>query len=202
MTKWWWKADYFEACNCAHGCSCNLTMLPTDGTCKAIDAWQIREGAADSVRLDGLGIALILHWPNPIHKGNGRAIVYVDERADLKQREALGTIGMGKAGPGGPFEVFAGTYAEPAQVVFGPFHYERSGRRSQVTLGKLAHADIGPILSDMDGSEADAHLVLPGGFIWKDGVLANTNSCEVDAHGLKFKFANTSGILSEVAYNV
>jgi hypothetical protein len=202
MSKWWWKADYFETCNCAHGCPCNLTMLPTDGTCKAVDAWQIREGAADGVRLDGLGIALILNWPNPIHKGNGRAIVYVDERANEKQREALGKIGAGKAGPGGPFEIFAGTYAEAPQVVYGPFQYERNGRRSRLALGKLAHADIGPIRSDMDQSEADAHMVLPGGFIWKDGVIANTDSCEVDAPGIKFRFANTNGILSEVTYNV
>ena len=48
MSKWWWKADYIETCNCAHGCSCNLTMIPTDGTCQAIDAWKIREGAFDT----------------------------------------------------------------------------------------------------------------------------------------------------------
>jgi hypothetical protein len=45
-------------------------------------------------------------------------------------------------------------------------------------------------------------MVLPGGFIWKDGVIANTDSCEVDAPGIKFRFANTNGILSEVTYNV
>ncbi len=69
MSKWWWKADYIESCNCAHGCSCNLTMIPTDGTCQAIDAWKIREGAFDTTQLDGLGLALILRWPNPIHRG-------------------------------------------------------------------------------------------------------------------------------------
>ena len=21
MSKWWWKADYIETCNCTHGCS-------------------------------------------------------------------------------------------------------------------------------------------------------------------------------------
>jgi len=44
MSKWWWKADYIETCNCAHGCSCNLTMIPTDGTCQGIEAWKIRGG--------------------------------------------------------------------------------------------------------------------------------------------------------------
>jgi hypothetical protein len=69
MSKWWWKADYIETCNCTHGCSCNLTMLPTDGTCQGLNCWQIREGAYNGTRLDGLGIALINRWPNPIHRG-------------------------------------------------------------------------------------------------------------------------------------
>jgi hypothetical protein len=56
---------------------CNLTMIPTDGTCEAIDTWKIREGTFDSTRLDGLCIALILRWPNPIHRGNGRCVVFI-----------------------------------------------------------------------------------------------------------------------------
>ena len=61
MADWWLKADHLETCNCAHGCPCNLTMVPTDGTCHAIDVWHIKEGTYKDVRLDGLIIALILH---------------------------------------------------------------------------------------------------------------------------------------------
>ena len=66
-----------------------------------------------------LCIALILRWPNPIHRGNGRCVVFIDDRADDAQRKSLSEIGTGKAGPGGPFEIFATTYAEPAAVRFG-----------------------------------------------------------------------------------
>ncbi len=54
MKKWWWKAEYIETCNCAHACSCNLTMIPTDNTCQAIDAWKIKEGASNGTSLQGL----------------------------------------------------------------------------------------------------------------------------------------------------
>lgn len=202
MPKWWWKSDYLETCNCAHGCPCNLTMLPTDGTCQAIDAWKIREGMFDGTRLDGLGLALILHWPNPIHRGNGRCIVFIDESADEVQRRALGAIGTGAAGPGGPFEIFATTFAEPARVEVGSFRFEREGRRGSLELGRLARATLGPVRSDMDQSEADAHMILPQGFIWKDGLIVNTDSCEVDAPGLAFHHSGTSGFFSEVDYNV
>ncbi len=53
MSKWWWRADYVETCNCAHGCPCNFTMIPTHGGCHGIDAFHIREGECDGVRLDG-----------------------------------------------------------------------------------------------------------------------------------------------------
>ena len=180
--RWyWWKADYIETCNCAHGCSCNLTMIPTDGTCQAIDAWKIREGAFDTTRLDGLGIAIIVRWPNPIHRGNGRCVVFIDERADEAQRKSLSEIGIGKAGQGGPFEVFATTYTEPATVRFGHFRFERDGRRGALELGDAARVRIGPVVSDMDKSEADAHMVLPGGLIWRDGIqlpkLPSTKGC-------------------------
>jgi hypothetical protein len=202
MSKWWWKADYIETCNCTHGCSCNLTMLPTDGTCQGLNCWQIREGAYNGTRLDGLGIALINRWPNPIHRGNGRGVVFIDERADDAQREALSEIGSGKAGLGGPFELFATTMSEPATVRFGRFRFEREGRHGLVELGDVARVRLGPIKSDMDQSEADVHMVLPGGFIWRDGRMLNTDQCEVTFPGLQFHHANSSAFFSEVEYNV
>ena len=202
MADWWWKADYFETCNCAYGCPCNMTMIPTDGTCQAIDAWRIKEGAFDNVRLDGLVIALLVRWPNPIHKGNGKAVVYIDERADQQQREALAKIGTGQAGAGGPFEIFSTTYSQPAKVVYGPVQVERRGKRATLRLGNAASADFEPIISDMDQSEADVHMVLPKGFIWKDGELVNTKVCEVNVEGLKFRHENSNAFFSEVEYNV
>jgi hypothetical protein len=202
MANWWWRADYAESCNCAHGCPCNVTQLPTDGTCQAVVAWKVREGAFGSTRLDGLALGLIVRWPNAIHRGNGRAVVFVDERADTAQRDALSRIGTGAAGDGGPFAIFAGTYAEPATVVVGPLRFERDGRRASLRFGELASAEIGPVRGDMDGSEADVHLVMPSGFVFRDALIANTNQCETKATGLSFRHRNSSAFLSEVAYNV
>jgi hypothetical protein len=176
-------------------------MIPTDNTCQAIDAWRIKEGKCDDTSLDGLGLALILRWPNPIHRGNGRAVVFIDERADERQRAALSEIGTGKAGAGGPFEIFATTYAEPPAVRYGGFQFERQGRHGTLTLGDIASAQIGPILSDMNNAEADAHMVLPSGFIFKDGVILNTDSCRVNAPGLQFSHTNSSAFFSDVEYN-
>jgi hypothetical protein len=60
MSRCWWKADYFETENCVYGCHCNLNMISTDGFCKAIDGWHIRESVFGDARLDGLNIALMV----------------------------------------------------------------------------------------------------------------------------------------------
>jgi hypothetical protein len=202
MAQWWWKSDYFETCNCNYGCPCNLTMLPTDGTCQAINAWRIREGAAGGVRLDGLCVGLFSRWPNPIHKGNGTGILFVDERASPAQRDALASIGTGQSGPGGPFEIFNSTYTQRASVMYGPIQMQGSGDGSKLRFGTVAHVVFGPINSDMDGKPANAHLVLPDGFIFKDAQILNSKLCEVKAGALDFRHANTNGFVSDVAYNV
>jgi hypothetical protein len=202
MAHWWWKADYFETCNCEYGCPCNTTSIPTDGTCQAINAWQIREGAYDDVRLDGVTVALISRWPNPIHEGNGRGVAFVDDRADDAQREALGKICRGEAGPGGPFEVFNSTYVEPAGVVSGPIEISRDGKRGSLRLGNAARAEWEPVRSRMDGSEADVYLTIPGGFIFTNGEIVSSKLCEVDVGGLTFQHENSSGFFDRVEYNV
>jgi len=199
---WWWRADYIESCNCAHGCPCNTSMIPTHGGCQAATAWRIREGACGEVRLDGTTIGLLIHWPGPIHRGNGHAIVFIDENASPTQREALARIGAGKAGEGGPFAIFATTLAEPARVVYGPLRFELDGRRARLRFGELAEVQVGPILNDMDGSEADAHLVLPHGFIFRDAELLNSVRCQVHAAGLSFSHEGSHALFSDVAYNV
>ena len=202
MSQWWLKADYFESCNCAHGCPCNLTSMPTDGTCTTVSAWSIREGAMGEVRLDGLILGFCVAWPNPIHEGNGRCVVYVDDRADDAQREALGRIGSGLAGPGGPFEIFASTYSEPARVVVGPITLRHEGHNAEIQFGDLARARIAPIKSEMDGSEASARMVLPKGFIWGEAEIVNTEMLECSGEGFDFHAQDSSGFLAQVEYNV
>jgi hypothetical protein len=177
-------------------------MLPSDGTCRAITAWSIREGAFGDVRLDGLHLGMIISWPGAIHHGGGHAIVCVDERGDARQRDALARIGRGEAGEGGPFAIFAGTFAEPARVAFVPFVFEHDEWTGRLRLGDLAEAEIGPLRSDMDGSHADAHIVLPSGFIFRDARMRNAIRCEARALGPAFSHEGSNAFFSDVAYNV
>jgi hypothetical protein len=201
MSKWWWKADYVETCNCAHGCPCNFTMIPTHGGCHGLDAFHVIEGECDGVHLDGCDFALAFNWPGPIHHGHGRAFVYIGDRASPAQRAALEKIVTGEAGPGGPFEIFRGTFDERPAVVVGPMSFSIEGRRAEVRIGDHGAVKVGPVISDMDGSEANARIVMPEGFIFKDGAIVNVDDGRVSGEGLDLTFRNSSAFIAEVAYN-
>ena len=53
----------------------------------------------------------------------------------------------------------------------------------------------------MDGSEANARLVMPDGFIFKDGTIVNVDEGQVHGAGLDFTYSNSSAFIAEVAYN-
>jgi hypothetical protein len=200
MSRWWLKADYIETCNCAHGCPCNLTQIPTYGGCNAVVGYRITEGACDGVDIGGLNLGYVASWPGAIHHGNGHAVVVVDERATAEQRMALESIASGAAGPGGPFEIFAGTMIETETFV-GKVEFELEGKRGRVKFADVADATVGPIIGEM-GDEASARMVLAQGFIWQDAELVNTQSGRAKSKHVDFTLADSNAFLSQVAYNV
>ena len=48
--------------------------------------------------------------PKAIHEGNGTAQLFVTNKADQEQRQALTNIVSGQAKGDGPFALFAGTF--------------------------------------------------------------------------------------------
>lgn len=199
--NWWFKGLMLETCNCAHACSCNLTMLPTDGTCRAVVGFKVKEGRYGDTKLDGVEFVYCAAWPGPIHRGNGKGRVIVSDKATPAQREAIAAIATGQAGDGGPFAIFASTFPEPAKVLSGPVSIESGVRRGSINAGRYGHAKIGPVISDMDGSEADVHMVIPNGFAWRDAVIVNTDEAKLNADGLSYSYKNSSAFIADFAYN-
>ena len=70
--------------------------MPTHGFCEAAAAWKIHEGHFGDVRLDGLDCAFFIHFPGPVHEGNGTIQLVVEEKADPRQRDALVKIMSGE----------------------------------------------------------------------------------------------------------
>ena len=104
--KWKLTGDLVDTCSCDPGCPCLFYSDPTLGHCDTFFAFHTRKGNYGNVKLDGLNALMVGMTPGNFWKGNWKAALYLDERADAKQREALEKIFTGKVG-GAP-KVMAG----------------------------------------------------------------------------------------------
>jgi hypothetical protein len=101
---WSLRGEYFENCNCTVACPCifstaaPFTSSPTEGACEVAFAFHLDEGTFGDVSLAGLNVGMIARTPGPMIEGNWTVALYVDERADQRQQEALQAIFAGAAG--------------------------------------------------------------------------------------------------------
>ena len=97
-SSWRLTGTAMEACRCAVTCPCNFGSDPTEVPCGAIIAWQIADGQYGDTQLQDLNLVAYLEIPGNAFQGGWTMGVYLDERADPKQAEALGAIFSGQAG--------------------------------------------------------------------------------------------------------
>lgn len=162
---WHWLADYLQFCNCDYGCPCNFDAPPTMGYCEGMGTWHIRVGNLDDLKLDGLNCGFAARWPKAIHLGNGTVALYIDERANTAQRDALLKIMSGQAG-GAPFAILAATFSKILDPVFVPIAVNVAGENSTVKTGSVARGAMEPIINPVTKEPHFASLDLPTGFIF------------------------------------
>jgi hypothetical protein len=97
---WHIVGDWFDNCSCAVACPCTFAQIPDNGFCESVLFWHIREGHYGEVRLDDLSFVRVGRWEGDLWggKGKGAAGLYIDERADDRQTEAIPLIIGGRAG--------------------------------------------------------------------------------------------------------
>jgi hypothetical protein len=102
--RWELTGELFENCTCELLCRCLISSgpflsgRPTNGFCEVAAAFHVDQGRYGDVALDGLNVVTILRSPGPIADGNLSIAVYLHERPDERQREALQMIFAGAAG--------------------------------------------------------------------------------------------------------
>ena len=124
VPKWSLNGDWFDTCNCAIPCPCTFAQPPTSGTCEGILAWHIRDGSYGDVPLGGLNVMALGTFKGNLWESGTKAAMgmFIDERADERQREALQMIFSGRAGgwPG----VFANSIGEIRGLEFARIDFE------------------------------------------------------------------------------
>ena len=119
--------SYFEACNCDAICPCRVVgdkpgRRSTHGICQFALSWQIESGQADGVTLDGLGVVLAGWYDEEEPSSPWSVNLYVDERSDDQQYDALADIFLGR---------IAGGTMQNYGAAIGTVHHVR---RAQIEL--------------------------------------------------------------------
>jgi hypothetical protein len=145
-----WKlaGEYFENCSCDILCPCITSSLqgPADyERCQVPLICKISEGSFDDVSLDGLAFIMVVDSPQVMADGGWRVALYLDERADERQQQALQTILSGEQG--GPPEMLAPLIGEMLGLKLVPIHYESDGKRYRVEVPGIMEFEVEGITS-------------------------------------------------------
>jgi len=125
VPEWHVTGDWFDVCSCSVPCPCEFAQPPTNNHCEGVLVWHIREGHYGDVQLDGLNVLALGAFDDNIWAGAKAAMaIFLDERADERQRQALQSIFGGQVGgwPAG----FAELIGDLRGVEFAPIRVEVS----------------------------------------------------------------------------
>ncbi len=191
-----WKiaGSYFEACNCDLACPCVFLSPPTSGDCTVLLAWHIDQGCFGEVDLDGLNAVLAAHSPGHMLEGKWKVALYVDERANQSQQDALTQIFSGQAGA-----ALAPLIGEVLGVKAALIEYRSEGKRRSLHLGDVADAEI----EGLPGQDGGDVTVASAPFAAVPGVplvVAKSKQMRFSDYGLKWEVSNKNGYFSRFAY--
>jgi hypothetical protein len=198
--QWEIQGREFANCNCSYGCPCQFNAPPTRGFCEAAAGVQIDKGSYGRVTLDGLRAACLYAWPGPVHEGNGKMQLIVEDRATPEQREALLKImtGQDTAEMATMWWVYAAmcpTKLEPL-IKKIEFDVDVDARRARLVVPGVIESSGEPIRNPITGAEHRARIDLPHGFEFR---LAEIGSGRTKTTGgITLDFNNSYGQFARI----
>lgn len=195
--SWKISGSYFETCNCDAACPCIFLSPPTSGDCTVLLAWHIDQGRFGQINLDGLNAVLAAYSPGHMMEGRWKVALYVDDRADQSQQDALTQIFSGQAG--GHLAGLAPLIGEVLGVKTASIEYRSEGKRRSLRLGDAAEAEI----EGLPGQDGGDVTVASAPFVAVPGVplvVAKSTKMRFSDYGLKSEVSNKNGYFSPFAY--
>jgi hypothetical protein len=196
-TNWSLTGTYFESCNCDTACPCVFLSEPTEDECTVLVGWHIDEGSEGDVSLNDLNVALALTSPGHMAKVPWTVALYLDERADGKQSDALTRIFTGQEG--GHPERLASHIGNVLGISSVAIDFAADGRRRSLRIGDVGSVEIEAI--DGQGGEPvtiDGHpLCIAPGY---PATAARSSKLEYHDHGLDWELSEKNGFFSPFAY--
>ncbi len=190
-TTWVLKGAGHAYCNCDYGCPCQFNGRPSsvDGSCRAVQFIQIDEGRYGATNLDGLRFGWLISWPGAVHEGNGVMQLFIGDRADEEQREALQRIAYNEDTDEilTSFSIYHSLCTTVHEPIFAPIEleFDAEARTAHVEVPGIVVADAEPVRNPVTGAPHRAQIVLPEGFEWTvletaSGTFKSTSTVPLD----------------------
>jgi hypothetical protein len=141
--SWNVTGTYLESCNCDAVCPCTASGLtaPADNDrCQVTLAFHVDHGDIDGVDVADRSVVVFADTPQVMADGGWQVALYLDDRADEAQADALGRVFSGQAG--GPMAALAPLIGEVLGVQRAPLTYHDRGRRHAVQVGDTIDIEI------------------------------------------------------------
>jgi len=162
--EWHIAGTYLEACNCDVICPCRRIDgqaggRSTYGVCEGALSWAIERGHGGEADLAGLAAVLACHYDDDEPGSPWDFFLYLDERADERQRAALEAILTGAWG-GEALVHFPWAWkpSRPLGVRAVPIEVEHNAHRRWFRAGEYVSVRVGDAVED----PAPVTCVIPG----------------------------------------
>ena len=194
-----WKiaGSFFEACNCNVACPCVFLSPPTSGECTLLLAWHIDQGRFGQTDLNGLNAVLAVYSPGHMMEVKWKVALYVDEKANQSQQDALTQIFSGQAG--GHLAALGPLIGEVLGVKTAPIDYQSDAKRRSLRLGTVAEMEI----EGMPGQDGGDVTISGHPFTAVPGfpaVVAKSKQMRFNDYGLSWEVSNKNGFFSPFVY--
>jgi hypothetical protein len=191
------EGTYFESCNCEAACPCVFLSKPTEDECGVLIAWHIDKGKFEDVALDGLNVAFAVRSPGHMAQVKWEAAVYLDQRADARQKDALTKIFAGQAG-GHPARL-ASHVGKILGLASAAIDYQAKGKQGSLKIPNVAELSIEAI-EGQGGAEVtvENHPLCTGP--GNPAVTARSKKLSSMDHGLSWEVPGKNGFYSPFRY--
>jgi len=170
---------------------------PTTGDCTVLIAWQIESGDYNGTNLDGFNVVLAAHSPGNMIEVDWKVALYVDNRANDAQQEALTLIFSGQAG--GHFAGIAQHVGEVMGVSSADIEYKSQGKDRSVNIKGVGHMDIRG-LDGMGGADVTITNNALGVVPDEPTVVAKSSSLTYQDYGMDWNLSGKNGYYSGFTY--
>ena len=100
-----------------------------------------------------------------------------------------------------PWEILATTISDIKGPFFEKIDFDPKGTSSTAKVGNKIDVQLKALTNPVTGETNEAHMVLPTGFIWRDGNIAISGVNRSDVDGVKFDHAGHSAFADDIDWS-